>query len=167
MPVGEALATEAGAALAVEPVDVPVQESIFEGEETHAVEHGIEQEVEQAPVAESPLRAEPETAVAETSGRPGAPPSARQPPRHADGPEASLAAPRRDEAATTMVAEMPSREAPPPTPAADPDPEPVAASAAVPQQAELDGVQPEARSHGAVSEEDLLDIPAFLRRQAN
>ena len=166
MPVGEAFATEAGAALAVEPVDVPVQESIFEGEETHAIEQGIEQEVEQAPVAESPLRAEPETAVPETSGAPARPHRrvsllgtlmGRSEPRGR----------RRDEAATTMVAEMPSREAPPPTSAADPDPEPVAASAGVPQQAELDGVEPEAGPPGAVSEEDLLDIPAFLRRQAN
>ena len=61
-------------------------------------------------------------------------------------------------------------EAVPTEPVAAPTPEPAPpppAAAAAPQQAEFDGVQPEVAPSAAVNEEDLLDIPAFLRRQAN
>ena len=56
-------------------------------------------------------------------------------------------------------------------PAATPKPAPrenaAAAAPPAPRQPEFEGVEPEAAASGAVSDEDLLDIPAFLRRQAN
>jgi cell division protein FtsZ len=69
--------------------------------------------------------------------------------------------------------EMPAPKAPEPQ-AAAPEPAPKSAPAAVPtpaappaQQTRLDGVDPQDRLPSSQTEEDLLDIPAFLRRQAN
>jgi cell division protein FtsZ len=55
--------------------------------------------------------------------------------------------------------------APPPVPAPDRSPRPAAAPAR-PAQARLTPLEPEERP-GTSKEDDLLDIPAFLRRQAN
>ena len=163
MPADQAFATEAGAALAVEPVVPQAQESIFETEEPRA----IVEEFEEAPAAEAPLRrAKPAAAPAETAEATARP---RRRNRILDlmPGRVETRGRRHVEEAKAMAAELATREPPPPAPAADPEPEPVAPRAAPPQQAELDGVEPEAAPRGAVSEEDLLDIPAFLRRQAN
>ena len=162
MPGGEAFVSDAGAALAIEPVDPPAQESIFEADEPRV----IEEAVEEAPAAETPLRAEPVATVAKTAEAPARP---RKRNRILDvfPGRGEPRGQRRVEEPKAMAVEPPPREARPPAPAVDPEPEPVVASAAVPQQAELDGVEPQAAPRGVVSEEDLLDIPAFLRRQAN
>ena len=156
MTVGEAFVSEAGAALEIEPVDPPVQESIVEAGEPRA----IEEEVEEAQVAEAPLRAEPVTAAAKTADAP-ARPRQRQSILGTLMGRSEPRGQRHLEEAKAIAAE------PPPAPAPEPEPEPVAPSAALPQQPELGGVEPEAAAPGAVNEEDLLDIPAFLRRQAN
>jgi cell division protein FtsZ len=54
----------------------------------------------------------------------------------------------------------------PPVPAPDRAPRPVPAAPARPTQQRLAPLDPEERS-GLSKEDDLLDIPAFLRRQAN
>ncbi|HEY1794599.1 MAG TPA: cell division protein FtsZ [Stellaceae bacterium] len=54
----------------------------------------------------------------------------------------------------------------PPTPAPPRDPQPRAAAPARPTQPRLAPLEPE-QHPGAAKEDDLLDIPAFLRRQAN
>ncbi|MPY68732.1 MAG: cell division protein FtsZ, partial [Alphaproteobacteria bacterium] len=71
------------------------------------------------------------------------------------------------------IAEKPAQPAAPrmPEPRAampEPRPQPAAAPAPAPaKQSRLDGVDPQDRLQSSRSEEDLLDIPAFLRRQAN
>jgi cell division protein FtsZ len=55
---------------------------------------------------------------------------------------------------------------PTPPPAAPRDPQPRAAAPARPAQPRLAPLEPE-QHPGAAKEDDLLDIPAFLRRQAN
>ena len=72
--------------------------------------------------------------------------------------------PRHVEEAKAMTAEMPSPEPPPVT---APEPDPIPATAPAPHQPEFDGVEPGIASPVAASDDDLLDIPAFLRRQAN
>ena len=71
----------------------------------------------------------------------------------------------------TAPAHAPKAEVPPPVP---PMPKPAAAvtpqpakPAATDSQPRLSGVDPQDRLPSSQSEEDLLDIPAFLRRQAN
>ena len=70
-------------------------------------------------------------------------------------PEAPKSAEKRD---------MPAAE---PTLGSRPEPEPAAAPAAAPEQSRLDMVETANRHAAPQSEEDLLEIPAFLRRQAN
>jgi cell division protein FtsZ len=71
------------------------------------------------------------------------------------------------------IAEKPAQTTAPrmPEPRAampEPRPQPAAAPAPAPaKQSRLDGVDPQDRLQSSRSEEDLLDIPAFLRRQAN
>jgi cell division protein FtsZ len=55
----------------------------------------------------------------------------------------------------------PARQEPMPAAVIEPKPEPKVI------QPKLKGVEPQKRQPGSQSEEDLLDIPAFLRRQAN
>ncbi len=64
----------------------------------------------------------------------------------------------KPEAAAPAIAASPSVTRPVPTP----KPQETA-----PQQARLSGVDPEDRVQTSQSDEDLLEIPAFLRRQAN
>jgi cell division protein FtsZ len=79
------------------------------------------------------------------------------------------AASRRE--ATALAQPMPEPE-PMPAPVAQPIPAPVeAAKPAEPKmrsrQPTLGGLDPTDRLNSARAEEDMLDIPAFLRRQAN
>ena len=127
----------------------PAQENFFGADELRARDQAVEETLAAAPS----LRAEPEAQ------------ESRRPRRGLLGIMSGTGQPRGQrhvEAAKAMAAEMPSRE-PPPPPAA----EPAATAAAAPQQSEFDGVEPEVAAKGTVNDEDLLDIPTFLRRQAN
>ena len=173
-PVAEGFGAEAGAALEVAPVDEAALEGALHEEETHAAAVEVEdvEETVEAPAEAAPLRAEPVTVVPEASEAPMRPRRRTSLLGMMTG-RGEARSQRRVEEATATASELPAREPPPPPPppapppAAAPAPEPAAARAEAPQQAELEGVQPDAASSGAVSEEDLLDIPAFLRRQAN
>jgi cell division protein FtsZ len=98
---------------------------------------------EQATVTAAPV---PETAPIEAAGAPALEPSLAAP---APQPEAS----------------------PVPEPAPTPPPvsrEPAApTAAAAPAQPSLSNLEPASRTEAASSDEDMLEIPAFLRRQAN
>lgn len=65
------------------------------------------------------------------------------------------------------VAETPSEPVKAETPEAPKAPEPVAAKPAAPAQQSLADIKPAAPRETARAEEDMLEIPAFLRRQAN
>ncbi|MCY4547375.1 MAG: cell division protein FtsZ [Defluviicoccus sp.] len=166
MPGDVALEAETGAAPPAGPVDAPTmeaapdpaQESFFGGDERPAAE----EEFEEAPAVESTLRAEPGAVVpeADTADRPRPRVSLL---RRMAGMGGGSQRQVEEARATTAAA---GRQEKPPVAAPTPEPAPPAAAAA-PQQAEFDGVQPEVAPSAAVNEEDLLDIPAFLRRQAN
>ena len=104
--------------------------------------------------------------------------------RKAPEPVAAAAAPEVPKAAKAAKApenrDMTAREptlGPPPAPAPEPAPEPAlepapkpeaaAPPVAAPEQSRLDVVEAGDRRAAPQSEEDLLEIPAFLRRQAN
>ena len=164
MPVGVAL--EAEAVSPAPPVDGPAmearpdpaQESFFGDERREA-----EEEIRAAPAVEPALRAEPEAALpeADVAARPRARPSLLE-------RMAGIGGGRRHvEEAGAPTAAVAVQEPPPVAAPPMPDPAPPAVTAAAPHQAEFDGVEPEVARSAAVNEEDLLDIPAFLRRQAN
>ncbi|MDE0060711.1 MAG: cell division protein FtsZ [Defluviicoccus sp.] len=175
MTAGVALEADTEAVPPARPVDAPTveaapepaQESFFGGDERRAAE----EEFEAAPAVESTLRTEPEAAVpkAEVAARPRPRPNLLQRMAGIGGGRRHVA-----EAGAMTAAgahEPPPVAAPPPQPppvaAPMPEPERPAVAGAPPQQAEFDGVEPEVAPSAAVNEEDLLDIPAFLRRQAN
>jgi cell division protein FtsZ len=102
--------------------------------------------------------------------KPPAPEIAAEPPRTAatEAPKAEIAA----EVPETTVMSSAAPVAAPKTEAAVIPPEPVAAppvaeKPVVETQPRLRGVEPQERLPNSQSEEDLLEIPAFLRRQAN
>ena len=176
MPAGVALEAEIEAAPPARPADAPAmeaapdpaQESFFGGDERRAAE----EEFEAAPAAGSTLRDEPQPAApeAEVAARPRPRPNLLQRMagigggrRHVEEAGAMTAAAGAHEP-PPVAAPAPQ---PPPVAAAMPEPERPAVAGAAPQQAEFDGVEPEIAPSAAVNEEDLLDIPAFLRRQAN
>jgi cell division protein FtsZ len=71
-------------------------------------------------------------------------------------------------AAAAAPAPVPAPVQPPLVPAPAPAPAPAAAQPGAPaQQPRLGGLDPTERIPTSRQEEDLLDIPAFLRRQAN
>src|SRR5438477_314063 len=98
-------------------------------------------------------RLAPPTAVPTT-------PSNVRPLRPVEVPRPSMAT--RSSGLATAVAMAPAREEPAPAIAATP-----ATPPAVAAQAGLGKIGPEDRLAPPRSEEDLLEIPAFLRRQAN
>ena len=98
-------------------------------------------------------------------------PEAEKPKAQEPAIQQPTAAPAPTPAPTPAPAPAPKAEAPPPVP---PMPKPAAAVAPQPakpaatdSQPRLSGVDPQDRLPSSQSEEDLLDIPAFLRRQAN
>ena len=155
-------------ALAFEPMDAPpmedgsaaAQDSFFEGSEEPEAE---EEPVDRSPVADTGMRAEIDGAVEKPQR---SPPLRRRPSllERVTGVGQSRSQ-RNPGNAKPAPAEAESREprvAPKPTSQGDNAP----AASTAPRQPEFEGVEAEA-SPGAVRDEDLLDIPAFLRRQAN
>jgi cell division protein FtsZ len=71
---------------------------------------------------------------------------------------------RVEKPAETAAPKAPEPRAAAPAPRPQPAPAPAPAPA---QQSRLDGVDPQDRLPSSQTDEDLLDIPAFLRRQAN
>ncbi|HSR72684.1 MAG TPA: cell division protein FtsZ, partial [Kiloniellales bacterium] len=69
----------------------------------------------------------------------------------------TAAAPRRSEAPAAPPLQRPAR-------AANPAPNPAPGQSAQPT---LSGLDPAEQAGAASADEDMLDIPAFLRRQAN
>ena len=63
--------------------------------------------------------------------------------------------------------ETPVESTPAPVAEAPKAPEPVVAKPAAPTQQNLADIKPAAPRDTARAEEDMLEIPAFLRRQAN
>jgi len=158
-----------GDALTIERTDEPVleeeraaaQESFFEeGEEPDFEEEPVDESL----VADSGVRADTESAVE----KPQRSPQLRRRPsllKRMAGVGQSRNQ-RHPENAKPAPAEAPPREptvAPKPASRGDA----VAAGTPPPRQPEFEGVDSEAVEPGAVNDEDLLDIPAFLRRQAN
>ena len=148
-------------ASAMEAGNPPTQESFFEGGDERRAE---EEAVESSLVADSSLRADTDAPVQEP---PRSPPQHRRPSllkRMAGvGHSRSQGQP---EDARPASAEVPSGEpGVAPVPASKGD-APAPGSTAL-RQTEFEGVDPQGAAPGAVSDEDLLDIPAFLRRQAN
>ncbi len=101
-----------------------------------------------------------------------APPPAAPQPQPAKGPslfQRMTGAARREPAQPQAVA--PPAPQPQPAPAPMPAPQPVAETRPEPKmrptQPKLGGLDPTERLQTARAEEDMLDIPAFLRRQAN
>ena len=163
--VAAAFEAEIEATQPIGPIDAPpmeaelapAQDSFFGGDGPHAGDEAAQEPL----TADSSLRAEPEAAA------PGASDVSARPRRRRSLIEIMAGkgngrGQRHVEEAKAMTAEMPSRESPPVT---APEPHPTPASA--PHQPELDGVEPGVASPVAASDDDLLDIPAFLRRQAN
>jgi cell division protein FtsZ len=101
------------------------------------------------------------------TGRARAPEAAPQPAPTA-APAPAAAAPRPAPAAAAPAAPAPAAAAatvvPAPAPVAA---APLAPAAASPVQHRLGGLDPSDRLTTSRAEDDLLDIPAFLRRQAN
>ena len=155
-----AIAFEAMDAAPFEDESAAAQESFFEGAEEPEIE---EEPVDRSLVADSGMRAETDSAVE----KPQRSPQLRRRPsllervtgvgqsRNQRIAETAKPAPAGTEPGEPTVA-------PKPAPQADT----AAASSTAPRQPEFEGVEPEA-TPGSVSDEDLLDIPAFLRRQAN
>ena len=148
----------------MEAEPAPAQDSFFGGEGPHARDEPA-QAAQPALTAGSSLRAQAETAVPEASDASARPRRRRSLMEIMVG-KGNGGGPRHVEEAKAMTAEMPSRE-PPPVTAPRPDPMPVTAPATAPHQPEFDGVESGVASPVAASDDDLLDIPAFLRRQAN
>jgi cell division protein FtsZ len=141
------------------------------------------------PRMSNPPAARPTNAFAEAD-MVNAPPQAREPRRRLPSlfervtgtgraraaaepaPAAAAPAPRpAPVAATVRPAPVAPAPAPAPaaaaTPAAAPTPAPAPAAQAAPVQQRLGGLDPADRLMTSRAEDDLLDIPAFLRRQAN
>ena len=157
----DAVAMERMDALEAEVEIAAAQESFFESAEEADDE---EEPVDNSLTADSSMRAAAESSVE----KPQRSPQLRRRPSLLER-MAGVGQSRRQqhaETASAQPAEVPVRE-----PAAAPKPAPredaSAARSAPPRQPEFEGVEPEAAKPGAVSDEDLLDIPAFLRRQAN
>jgi cell division protein FtsZ len=106
-------------------------------------------------VAPRPVEAAPARPV--PIAQPAVPPAPDAPPPRARGRVPSLIE------RVTGVGRARPAAAPPPERAPQPQPAPVAARSVPPR---LTPLEPEERL-GASKEDDLLDIPAFLRRQAN
>ena len=144
--------------------------------------------VAEAPAAPSAETAEaPVAAAVAATDRPFMPPPAvdprnpepaRQPDpfRAADLLNAAPAAPEKKRAgAANLFARMtgssrrkePERREPQPAPAAERVAPPPPRVEPAPAQRRLDGVDPQDRLPSPQGDDDLLDIPAFLRRQAN
>lgn len=163
---GDAADIERMDALAMDVENAAAQESFFEGaQEPLAQEPVTEEEPSDGSlVADSSMRAASENAVE----KPQRSPQLRRRPSLLER-MAGVGQSRRQqtsEDAAPTPKPVPVRE-----PAATPKPAPrenaAAAAPPAPRQPEFEGVEPEAAAPGAVSDEDLLDIPAFLRRQAN
>ena len=166
--VGAAFEAEIEAPPPIGPIDAPpmeaepapAQDSFFGGDGPHARDEPA-QAAQPALTAGSSLRAEAEPAVPEASDASARPRRRRSLMEIMVG-KGNGGGPRHVEEAKAMTAEMPSREPPPVMP---PQPDPMPATA--PHQPEFDGVESGVASPVAASDDDLLDIPAFLRRQAN
>ena len=100
-------------------------------------------------------------AMANGSGEPEKP--AESKPAVSKGPSLFERVTGTGRAAKAAAAERASRAALEPAPAGSPE----TAEKAVDNQSGIGGLDPADRISGSQSEEDLLDIPAFLRRQAN
>ena len=124
----------------------------------------------QAPVAPQPQRRMPNLFSRVTGGAGWAKPAAHDARESQVTPQLRAAPPR-----PPVQQPAPTLSAPPLTPAAPPrvEPAPVPAQTSLSQtpqpaaQPRLSGLDPKDRIAQNKLEEDLLDIPAFLRRQAN
>ncbi len=153
---------------AFEPADAPASEDGSAAAQESFLEGGEEPEAEEEPadrslVADTGMRAEIDGAAE----KPRRSPQLRRRPsllERVTGVGQSLGQ-RNPENAKPAPAAAVTRE---PTVAPEPVPqgETAPAASAAPRQPEFEGVEPEA-TPGSVRDEDLLDIPAFLRRQAN
>lgn len=163
---GDAAAMEGAEAPAAEVESAAEQETFFEGAQEPAEE---EEPADRSLVADSSMRAANERAVE----KPKRSPQLRRRPSLLErmagvgqSRKQQNPAPVNPEPANPEPAEVPA-----PEPTAAPKPasqeNSAAAAASAPRQPEFEGVEPAATAPGAVSDEDLLDIPAFLRRQAN
>ena len=163
---GDAADIERMDALAMDVESAAAQESFFEGAQEPVAQEPVPEEEpsDGSLVADSSMRAASENAVE----KPQRSPQLRRRPSLLER-MAGVGQSRRQqtpEDAAPAPKPVPVRE-----PAATPKPAPrenaAAAAPPAPRQPEFEGVEPEAAAPGAVSDEDLLDIPAFLRRQAN
>ena len=163
----DAIAFEALDAPSLEDEGAASQESFFEAHDGPVVpEEPVvrEEPVDGSLVADSGMRSDTEGSADEPQRSP--PPPRRRPSllERVTGVGQSRSQ-RNPESAKPATAETkPRAPTVAPKPATQGDPAPAASPA--PRQTEFEGVEPEA-SPGSVSDEDLLDIPAFLRRQAN
>lgn len=176
--------TPAAPEIAVEtPAEAPVAE---EPGET-AAEAQPEPVVAATPAVEAPERPEPRLVAKNDAfmppppANPNAPVEAEKasdPFKEADlvnggnADESRRKGPNLFQRITGASREAKPEAAKPATPATPPAPKPAAAKPentqeTAPQQARLSGVDPDDRVQTSQSEDDLLEIPAFLRRQAN
>ena len=155
-----AMAFEAMDAAPFEDESAAAQESFFDGGEEPEVE---EEPVDRSLVANSGMRSETDSAVEKP---PRSPQLRRRPSllervtgvgqsRNQRIPETAKPAPAEAEPREPTVAPKPTSHG-----------DAAASASTAPRQPEFEGVEPEA-TPSSVSDEDLLDIPAFLRRQAN
>jgi cell division protein FtsZ len=115
------------------------------------------------------------TPVAPKAAEPVAAPAVKATPEPVAAPQPAAAAPAAEpvEAPAPVVAQKPAtpvmaeKPAEPVVAEAAKAPEPVAAKPAAPAQQSLADIKPAEPRQSASAEEDMLEIPAFLRRQAN
>ncbi len=157
----DAAAMEEMKALAAEVESAAEQETFFESAQEPAAE---EEPADGSLVADSSMRAATERAVEKAPRSP----QLRRRPSLLER-MAGVGQSRRQQNPGT--ANPAPAEVPAPEPMAAPEPASREAGAAAappaPRQPEFEGVETASTAPGAVSDEDLLDIPAFLRRQAN
>ena len=159
--VGDAAAMEGAEAPAAEVESAAAQETFFEGAREPAAE---EEPADMSLVADSNMRAATERAVE----KPQRSPQLRRRPSLLER-MAGVGQSRKQQNPVPVNPEPAEVSPPEPTEAAKPASRENSAAAAspAPRQPEFEGVEPASTAPGAVSDEDLLDIPAFLRRQAN
>ena len=151
---------EGAEAPAAEVESAAAQETFFEGAQEPAAE---EEPADRSLVADSNMRAATERAVE----KPQRSPQLRRRPSLLER-MAGVGQSRKQQNPAPVNPAPAEVPAPEPTAAAKPaSPENSAAASPAPRQPEFEGVEPASTAPGAVSDEDLLDIPAFLRRQAN
>lgn len=158
---GDTAAMEQLDAPAAEVENAAGQESFFQGAHEPTAE---EEAADKSLVADSSMRAATERA----EEKPQRSPQLRRRPSLLERMAGVGQSRRQENPEDTNPA---SAEVPVAEPAVAPKPaareNTAAAASPAPRQPEFEGVEPQTAASGAVSDEDLLDIPAFLRRQAN